>query len=187
MNVTEATFEQDVIERSRETPVVVDFWADWCQPCHMLAPVLEAGVAEREGAVVLAKVDVDAEPALSLRFDIRGIPAVKGFRDGRVVGEFTGVRGPDDVAGFLDALAGPSETERVTAELREAGDLPEVLEALERLDYESAFERLLARLEGADEAGRERVRTLMLALFRDLGADDPLSSRYRRRLASALF
>jgi putative thioredoxin len=187
MNVTEASFEQDVIERSRETPVVVDFWADWCQPCHMLAPVLEAGVAEREGAVVLAKVDVDAEPALSQRFDVRGIPAVKGFRDGRVVGEFTGVRGPDDVGAFLDALAGPSETERVTAELREAGDLPEVLDALERLDYESAFERLLARLEGADEAGRDRVRTLMLALFRDLGVDDPLSSRYRRRLASALF
>ena len=187
MDVTETTFEQDVIERSRETPVVVDFWADWCEPCHMLAPVLEAGVAEREGAVVLAKVDVDAEPALSQRFDIRGIPAVKGFRDGRVVGEFTGVRGPDDVGAFLDALAGPSETERVTAELREAGDLPEVLEALERLDYENAFERLLARLERADEPGRDRVRTLMLALFRDLGADDPLSSRYRRRLASALF
>ena len=79
VDVTEATFEAEVIERSREHPVVVDFWAGWCQPCLMLAPVLEAAVAEREDAVVLARVDVDSEPGLAQRFAVRGIPAVKGF------------------------------------------------------------------------------------------------------------
>ena len=187
VDVTEATFEAEVIERSREHPVVVDFWAGWCQPCLMLAPVLEAAVAEREDAVVLARVDVDSEPGLAQRFAVRGIPAVKGFRHGRVVGEFTGARGPEQVAEFLDALAGPSEAERAVDVLRDAGDLPDVLEALERLDYEAAFERLLARLDDADESGRDRIRLLMVALFRDLGAEDPVGSRYRRRLASALF
>ncbi len=186
IEVTEATFEAEVVERSRETPVVVDFWADWCQPCHMLAPVLESAVAERDGAVVLAKVDVDANPELSQRFGIQGIPAVKGFRDGRVVGEFVGVN-PAGVTELLETLTGPSEAERAAAELREAGDLPDVVEALERGDYEAAFERLLAHLDETDADGRDRVRRVMVGLFRDLGAEDPVAARYRRRLASALF
>lgn len=184
VEVAEATFEADVVERSRERPVVVDFWADWCTPCHMLAPLLEQEAGER--GVVLAKVDIDAEPALAHRFGVRSIPAVKAFRDGRVVDEFVGVH-PARVTQLLDALAGPSEAERVAAELREDDELSEVAEALERRDYETAFDLLLANVAGADGEGRERVRAVMVALFRDLGPDDPVASAYRRRLASALY
>ena len=90
MDVTTDTFEQDVLERSATVPVVVDFWADWCGPCKMLTPVLEQAVEERDGAIVLAKVDTDANPELAERFSVRGIPNVKAFRNGQVVDEFTG-------------------------------------------------------------------------------------------------
>jgi len=187
LDVTEQTFETDVVERSREHPVVVDFWADWCGPCRTLTPVLEREVAAREGEVELAKVDVDANPGLADRYGIRGIPAVKAFRNGTVVSEFVGAQPPQSVAAFLDALTGPSEAERLLAELRESGEEPEVVAAIEAGDYEAALERLLEEVADADPERRERVRSLMVALFGELGQEHPLSVRYRRRLATALY
>ena len=187
MDVTEATWERDVVERSRERPVVVDFWADWCAPCRMLAPVLESAVAERADKVELAKVDIDANPALADRYGIRGIPAVKAFKDGRAVSEFVGVQSPQSVATFLDALSAPSELDVLLAELRETGELPHVGPAIDEGDFERALLWLLEQVENAEPERRERIRRLMLAIFAELGQDDPLAARYRRRLAATLF
>ena len=188
MDVTEATFQSDVMERSREQPVVVDFWAEWCGPCHALAPVLEREVVARDGRLSLVKVDVDANPRLADEYGIRGIPAVKAFRNGRVVGEFVGAQSAQSVGSFLDEVLAPSPGQRLLAELRESGQRPELLAALEAGDYEQALELLLAEVrEEADSERRDELRRLMVALFDELGQEHTLSTRYRRQLAATLY
>ena len=113
-DVSQADFEARVIERSREVPVVVDFWAEWCAPCRQLGPALEEAIRERGGAIELAKVDVEANQALAQAFGIRGIPDVRAFRDGRIADGFTGARPPAELSAFLDALL-PSEADRLAA------------------------------------------------------------------------
>ncbi len=131
IDVTEETFQAEVVDRSKTTPVVVDFWAAWCGPCRALTPILEKAVTARNGEVELAKLDTDANPRLSAAFRIQGIPAVKAFKDGRVVSEFTGAQPPARVAQFLDALV-PSEAEQLVA----AG-----VAAFERGDADAALAR----------------------------------------------
>jgi putative thioredoxin len=187
LEVDEASFDAEVIERSHEVPVVVDFWAAWCGPCRMLGPVLEREAEARGDQVVLAKLDVDANQRLAAEYQVRGIPAVKAFRNGAVVDEFTGALPPPAVAAFLDGLLGPSEAERLVDGLRERGELPAVVAAFDAGAHERALELLLAEAEDADADGRERVRELMVALFGHLGVEHPLTLRYRRRLAALLF
>ena len=187
VDVTEATFEHDVIERSHERPVVVDFWAAWCGPCRALTPVLEEQVSAREGTGELAKVDVDSNPGLSAMFQVQGIPAVKAFKDGRVVSEFVGARSPVAVSSFLDELLAPPRVAGIVDELRETGELPDVRAALEAEDPEKALDLLLEEIPDASADRRERLRELAVAVFEHLGHEDPVTVSYRRRLASALY
>ncbi len=151
MDVSEQNFQSAVLQHSHQVPVVVDFWAEWCGPCRQLGPVLERAVAARPGQVELAKVDVDANPSISQTFRIQGIPAVKAFRDGRVVSEFVGAKPPAEVDRFLDALL-PSEAEGLVAK----GDEDSLRKAIAlepgRADAAVPLARILHRRGEADEA-----------------------------------
>jgi len=153
-DVLEGDFQQRVVERSHELPVVVDFWAAWCGPCRALTPALEAAATAREGQVDLAKVDVDRNQSLAASFRVQGIPSVKAFRDGAVVDEFTGALPPAQVEQFFDRLV-PSEADR----LAESDDEASLRRALELDPRHADAARKLGRLllERGDTAAAAAV------------------------------
>jgi putative thioredoxin len=237
-DVTDASFQTDVLDRSTDHPVVVDLWAPWCGPCRTLGPILEMVIDETGGKVELVKVNVDENPQVSTAFRVQGIPAVYAVADGKVVDGFVGAQPEAQVREFVDRLM-PSDAELALEELVAAGDEASLRAALEQKpdhhDAIVALAELLAarRADGdADEAlallGRipetadtRRVAALVrigaddaaagdditakldgllnrvkdddaarqeyVDLLEVLGADDPRTAEYRKRLTSRLF
>jgi len=142
IDVTDATFEVDVIERSKTAAVVVDLWAPWCGPCVQLGPILEKVVGATAGQVVLAKVNVDENPAISQAFRVQSIPAVFALKDGQVVGSFIGAKGESAVVEFVSGLL-PSDAETRMQDLVDAGDESSLREALDlEPDHHDAIVKL---------------------------------------------
>lgn len=129
IDVTDSTFQQEVIERSQQTAVVVDLWAPWCGPCRTLGPILEKATDATNGEVVLVKVNVDENPAISQAFKVQSIPAVYAMKDGQVVDGFVGAYPEHVVEQFVNGLR-PTEEDNLLAKLIEAGDETSLREAL---------------------------------------------------------
>jgi putative thioredoxin len=130
IDVTDATFETDVVVRSRENPVIVDLWAPWCGPCRTLGPIIEKVVDETNGKAVLVKINIDENPQAAAAFRVQSIPAVYALRDGQVVDGFIGAQGEEVVRKFVASVL-PSEQEERVAALVDAGDEGSLRAALE--------------------------------------------------------
>lgn len=175
IDVTDANFETEVLEKSNDLPVVVDLWAPWCGPCKTLGPIIEKVIDETNGKVVLAKVNVDENPALSQAFKVQSIPAVYALKDGAVVDGFMGSYPENAVKEFVDALL-PSEEQVAVAELIEAGDEASLRIALSMEPANEDVIVALAELLIADDNPEEA-----LALLERI----PPSDRTRRIAAMA--
>lgn len=137
-DVTDSTFSEEVIERSKVLPVIVDLWAPWCEPCKSLTPIIETVINRTDGKVELAKVNIDENPQVRETFQVQSIPAVYAFRDGAIVDGFMGAQGEDQVTDFVNKLL-PSEQEKIIETLLEDGSeesLEEILTAVP--DHEDA-------------------------------------------------
>ena len=181
MDVTDQTFQEEVLNRSATMPVVVDLWAPWCGPCKTLGPMLEKAVADTNGAVALAKVNVDDNPRVAQTFAVQSIPAVFAISNGQVVDQFIGAVPEAQVAAFIQRLApAPSEADTLVA----AGDEASLRKALElEPDHGGAIEALARILIDRDDAAEalaliqrvpetEATRTLAAeARLREAGVD----------------
>ena len=181
-DVTDATFEQDVLERSKQVPVVVDLWAPWCGPCRTLGPIIEKVVDATEGKVDLVKVNVDENPRVSQTFQVQSIPAVYAIKDGKVVDGFIGALPEKSVAEFVSRLApGETEADRLVA----AGDEDSLRKVLDEVpDHEGAvvaLAELLAERGDKEEALQllaripENAETRRVAALARLGDEAELS------------
>jgi len=201
LDVTSATFGKEVIEASKQLPVVVDFWAPWCGPCRALGPILEKLAGEYAGQFRLAKVNSDENLELAREFNVRSIPDVRAFRDGQQVDQFMGTLPESHVRAFIEGVVpSPAEVERLRAAGSES-DLaarvaanPADLEArlalagalAARRSWREAMDQLL-EIVRRDKSWRDgEARRQMLAIFNLAAGEPDLVSEYRRKLGSAL-
>jgi putative thioredoxin len=188
-DVTDATFQTQVVERSHQVPVVVDLWAPWCGPCRQLGPILERAVADTDGQVELAKVNVDDNPQTGRFFQVQSIPAVYAMVDGKIADGFVGAQGEAGVKAFLERLV-PSELDRQIAALVEAADEDSLRQALEldpaNVDAVIGLASLLVEQGDTDDAlqlleripeNAETRRLAALARTGVAGADDDIDAR----------
>ncbi|MFT4656195.1 MAG: putative thioredoxin [Candidatus Aldehydirespiratoraceae bacterium] len=232
IDVTEETFQVEVLDKSNDVVVVVDLWAEWCGPCKTLGPILEKVIDATDGKVILAKVDIEANPGLNQAFKVQSIPAVYAMKGGGVVDGFAGAQPEAVVQAFIDKLL-PSQAEVAVAELIEAGDEgslrvalgmepanedvivklgdqlvadgrgEEALELLARIpesertrkvaaaarvgetpddDHDATLAALLDTVKDDDGARQQYVDLLEL-----MGAEDPRTAGYRKKLTLRLF
>jgi putative thioredoxin len=159
VDVTEATFQDEIVARSHEVPVIVDLWAEWCGPCKALTPILEQVIDEHDGQVVLAKVDIDANPRLAESFNVQSIPAVFAIRDGKIAGSFVGAQPESAVRTFVESVL-PSADEQLVADLMEVGDEVALQQALTAVPGHPAATVALAELYVAEGRGEEALAAL---------------------------
>jgi len=159
IDVTDATFQTDVIEKSAEVPVVVDLWAPWCGPCQTLGPIIERVIDATGGQVMLAKVNIDENPAVGQAFQVQSIPAVYALKDGQVVDGFLGAYPEHEVQRFVDGLL-PSAEQNAVAELLDAGDEDSLRQVLDAEPGNEDAIVALAELLVADGRGEEALALL---------------------------